>query len=202
MNENNFSDIMSQIEGKWKIFILSKLAVHGTQRYTELKEFMPEASDQILTNKLKELEENNLVRREIFQTMPPKVEYSITEKGQRLNQIICLLDHWATNKPILYKTKYVHCEVGFALNFISGKWKLFLLSQLIETKRFMELKSILPEITKKMLTNQLRELEIDGLIHREVYPVIPPKVEYSLTEEGKELLPVLELLKAWSEEDY
>nr|WP_326104688.1 winged helix-turn-helix transcriptional regulator [Paenibacillus favisporus] len=99
-----------------------------------------------------------------------------------------------------FKNKYLQCEVGFALNFISGKWKLFLLGQLIETKRFMELKSILPEITKKMLTNQLRELEVDGLVHREVYPVIPPKVEYSLTEKGKELIPILDLLKEWNNE--
>ncbi|MEK4664538.1 winged helix-turn-helix transcriptional regulator [Priestia sp. FSL H7-0729] len=201
MSENIFQEIMYQIEGKGKIFILNELALHGTQRYSELKLLLPHSSDQLLTNKLKELLKYNLISRTIFLTVPPKVEYSITVKGQNLIEIVCLLDHWATHKPILYKNKYFHCEVGFFLNFISGKWKLFLLDQLTETKRFMELKSSLPEITKKMLTHQLRELEMDGIVHREVYPEIPPRVEYSLTENGKELIPLLNLLKAWGKND-
>src|SRR5689334_1265816 len=99
MSKNNIHEMMSQIEGKWKIFILNKLAVNGTQRYKELKQLMPEASDQLLTNKLKELEKDNLIYREIFQMVPPKVEYSLTEKGLNLNHIIYLLDNWAKKDP-------------------------------------------------------------------------------------------------------
>lgn len=65
------------------------------------------------------------------------------------------------------------------------------------TKRFSELKTLLPKITQKMLTSQLRELEADQIVHREVYPVVPPKVEYSLTEHGQSLIPVLESMYAW-----
>ncbi|WP_274856828.1 winged helix-turn-helix transcriptional regulator [Bacillus methanolicus] len=85
------------------------------------------------------------------------------------------------------------------LSVIEGKWKLVILCHLglKGTKRFMELKKLIPNITQKMLTNQLRELEEDGLVHREVYPVVPPKVEYSLTEQGKSLMSVLKMLEDW-----
>ncbi|NJK50407.1 winged helix-turn-helix transcriptional regulator [Candidatus Gracilibacteria bacterium] len=66
-----------------------------------------------------------------------------------------------------------------------------------EIKRFGELQRALVGITQKMLTEQLRELEADGIIHREVYPQIPPKVEYSLTELGKSLQPILETMHEW-----
>ncbi|WP_242009762.1 winged helix-turn-helix transcriptional regulator [Halalkalibacter nanhaiisediminis] len=82
---------------------------------------------------------------------------------------------------------------------IEGKWKLVLLCHLgiKGTKRFSELKKLIPAITQKMLTNQLRELEDDGLVHREVYPVVPPKVEYSLTDKGKSLMPMIKILEEW-----
>nr|WP_302599891.1 helix-turn-helix domain-containing protein [uncultured Cellulosilyticum sp.] len=76
---------------------------------------------------------------------------------------------------------------------ISGKWKILILWYLShQTLRFSDLKKKLPEITQKMLTNQLRSLEDDGLISRTVYPVVPPKVEYALTDMGKQMLPLLE----------
>lgn len=65
------------------------------------------------------------------------------------------------------------------------------------TKRFGELKSLMPGITQRMLVNQLRELEVDRIVHREVYPVVPPKVEYSLTEQGQTLMPILDSMYEW-----
>lgn len=65
------------------------------------------------------------------------------------------------------------------------------------TKRFSELKALLPNITPKMMTNQLRELEADQIVHRKVYAVVPPKVEYSLTENGVTLMPILESMYSW-----
>ena len=65
------------------------------------------------------------------------------------------------------------------------------------TKRFGELKSLIPGITQRMLVNQLRELEADSIIHREVYPVVPPKVEYSLTSHGESLIPILDSMYEW-----
>ncbi|MFB4164294.1 winged helix-turn-helix transcriptional regulator [Alteribacillus sp. JSM 102045] len=92
-----------------------------------------------------------------------------------------------------------NCEKELTLSLIGGKWKMIILWHLGQegTKRFGELKRMLPNITQKMLTKQLRELEEDQLIHREVYPVVPPKVEYSLTEHGETLIPILEAMYQW-----
>ncbi|MFB3162333.1 winged helix-turn-helix transcriptional regulator [Neobacillus sp. 179-J 1A1 HS] len=80
-----------------------------------------------------------------------------------------------------------------------GKWKLVILNHILEngTLRFSELHRLIPNITKKMLTTQLRELEYNDIINRKVYAQIPPKVEYSITEYGKGLLPVLEPMHNW-----
>lgn len=91
------------------------------------------------------------------------------------------------------------CEKQLTLSVICGKWKMSILWYLGEsgTKRFGELKTMLPGITQKTLVLKLRELEEDLLVHREVYPVIPPKVEYSLTENGRNLIPILETMYDW-----
>ncbi len=93
------------------------------------------------------------------------------------------------------------CPVETCLYFISDKWKILIIRELMGgTKRFNELKRTLAPITQKMLTQQLREMESDGLVYRKVYPVVPPKVEYSLTELGVSLLPVIQVMKKWGED--
>ena len=90
------------------------------------------------------------------------------------------------------------CPVGITLDLIGGKYKALILWHLSDgTMRFSELRKTISGATAKMLTQQLRELESQSLIHREVYPVIPPKVEYSLTELGKSLMPVLSSMRDW-----
>ena len=90
------------------------------------------------------------------------------------------------------------CPVEATLEMIGGKYKALILWHLSEGKlRFSQLKKVISNATPKMLTQQLRELETHKLIHREVYPVIPPKVEYSLTETGKSLIPVLQAMRDW-----
>ena len=91
------------------------------------------------------------------------------------------------------------CPVEMAVNLVGGKWKLVILYQLVThgTRRFNELRRALPTITQRTLTRQLRELENDGLINRKVYAEIPPKVEYSLTDTGRSLHPVLLQLQDW-----
>lgn len=90
------------------------------------------------------------------------------------------------------------CPVGTTLDLIGGKYKALILWHLSSnTMRFSELHKQVNNATAKMLTQQLRELESDNLIHREVYPVIPPKVEYSLTELGRSLLPILVAMRDW-----
>lgn len=91
------------------------------------------------------------------------------------------------------------CRVEDALGILVGKWKPIILLQLLQegTKRFSELKRSLPGITQKMLTKQLRELEEEDIVARVVYPQVPPKVEYSITEYGKSLEPILEAMHEW-----
>jgi DNA-binding HxlR family transcriptional regulator len=97
--------------------------------------------------------------------------------------------------------KHYQCPVEATLDVIGGKWKPIILWQLrTEKLRFSGLQQSMKGISPKMLTKQLRELEGNGLILREIYPEIPPKVEYSLTELGKTVLPVLDALCKWGNE--
>ena len=91
------------------------------------------------------------------------------------------------------------CPVDATINMIGGKYKSLILWKLMTetTLRFSQLQKEIPSATPKMLTQQLRELEANGLIHRHVYPVVPPKVEYSLTNFGKSIRPVLESMYIW-----
>lgn len=90
------------------------------------------------------------------------------------------------------------CPVEAALERIGGKWKGIALYHLLEgTKRYSELRRDIGNVTQRMLTKQLRELEKDGLVVRTVYPVVPPHVEYSLSEKGRTLEPVLLALRDW-----
>jgi DNA-binding HxlR family transcriptional regulator len=94
--------------------------------------------------------------------------------------------------------KTYHCPVEAALDVIGGKWKPLILWALGDNVlRFGELQKGLPGVNAKMLTKQLRELEEDGVIRRTVYPEVPPRVEYSITEFGKTLFPVLQALCNW-----
>ena len=91
-----------------------------------------------------------------------------------------------------------NCPVEATLELIGGKYKALILWHLSEKKlRFSELRKVIKNATPKMLTQQLRELESNALIHREVFPVIPPKVEYSLTETGRSLMPILVAMRDW-----
>lgn len=93
----------------------------------------------------------------------------------------------------------VNCPVERTLKVIGGRWKVLILRELFPgVRRFGQLHRALSGITQKMLTQQLRELEEDGIIHREVYLQVPPKVEYSLTTLGESLKPILDSMHEWS----
>ncbi|WP_405170295.1 helix-turn-helix domain-containing protein [Paenibacillus sp. FSL H8-0280] len=93
----------------------------------------------------------------------------------------------------------VYCKFGTALDILTGKWKSLILLRLLSngTMRFSELQKAIPDISKKMLTQQLKELEYHDIVHREVYAQIPPKVEYSITEYGQLMKPVLQTMSDW-----
>lgn len=98
------------------------------------------------------------------------------------------------------RTSFVTCPVSAMLQLIGGKYKALILWHLVQgKKRYGALSRLISQATPKMLTQQLRELEADGLVTRTVYPVVPPKVEYALTAFGLSLKPVLDRMYAWGE---
>ena len=97
----------------------------------------------------------------------------------------------------------VTCEMEVTIKMIGGKCKPLILEHLIAhgTQRFSQLQRQLPQVSQRTLTNQLRELEADGLLTRRVYPQVPPRVEYTITPKGQSLSEILELMCGWSEKN-
>lgn len=92
----------------------------------------------------------------------------------------------------------IRCPVSRTVKVIGGKWKPLIIYHLSEgVRRNGQLRRAIPEITQKMLTQQLRELEGDGLVEREIFPVVPPRVDYRLTDLGKSVLPILDAMASW-----
>jgi DNA-binding HxlR family transcriptional regulator len=97
------------------------------------------------------------------------------------------------------KNALTQCPVTYTLEKIGGRWKPIIIYNLMSgTKRYSELKKLIPAITEKMLIQHLKQLEADNLVYRKAKPVIPPFVEYSLTDSGKELRPVLDAMVGWA----
>lgn len=98
------------------------------------------------------------------------------------------------------KVKSYHCPVEAAMDVVGGKYKAMIVYELIGgTRRYHEIQKSVPQATPRMLSKQLKELEEDGVINRVLYPVVPPKTEYSLTDMGKTLVPIVEALCKWGE---
>lgn len=92
------------------------------------------------------------------------------------------------------------CPVETTLMLIGDKWKVLILRDLMPgTRRFGELKKSIGSVSQKVLTTQLRDMEANGLVHREVYAEVPPRVEYSLTEVGRSLKPILDAMSTWGQ---
>lgn len=101
-------------------------------------------------------------------------------------------------KVIVLNGQEFHCAMDVTMNYIGGKWKTVVLWYLRkDKKRFSELKRLIPNITEKMLSLQLKTLENDGIVGRKLYAEVPPKVEYFLTDFGKSLIPTLEQIALW-----
>jgi DNA-binding HxlR family transcriptional regulator len=103
--------------------------------------------------------------------------------------------------PVRTQIRGQRCPVKTAVAVLGGKWKPLIVFYLRSgTRRFSELRRLIPEATHQMLAHQLRQLEADGVVARTVHPVVPPKVEYSLTPLGRKLEPILDLLEHWGNE--
>ena len=101
-------------------------------------------------------------------------------------------------KVFVLEGKEYHCAMDITMDYIGGKWKTVVLWYLRkDKKRFSELRKLIPNITEKMLSLQLKDLETDGIVKRKIYPEVPPKVEYYLTDFGKTLVPMLEEIAKW-----
>ncbi len=101
-------------------------------------------------------------------------------------------------KVFMLEGKEYHCAMDITMDYIGGKWKTVVLWYLRkDKKRFSELRKLIPNITEKMLSLQLKDLENDGLVKRKIYPEVPPRVEYYLTDFGKTLIPMLEEIAKW-----
>jgi DNA-binding HxlR family transcriptional regulator len=101
-------------------------------------------------------------------------------------------------KALLLRGNKFHCAMDVTMHFIGGKWKTVVLWYLRkDKKRFGELKKLIPDITEKMLSLQLKTLEEDGIVKRTIYPEVPPRVEYEMTDFGRTLIPMLEEIALW-----
>lgn len=98
------------------------------------------------------------------------------------------------------KAKTFQCPMELSMAIIGGKYKGVIIWHLIDNKlRYSELQKVVPKATPKMLSQQLKELEADGIVQRKLYPVVPPKTEYSLTELGKTIVPIILELEKWGD---
>lgn len=117
------------------------------------------------------------------------------------NKIVCMRKLNSTN-ALNEQWLNSSCGMAYTLSVIGGRWKAAILHQLLRGKlRYKELKELLPNISERMLSLQLRELESDGIITREVYAEVPPKVEYFLSEKGWSMQPILEMMSNWGQEN-
>lgn len=116
---------------------------------------------------------------------------------------VLLMDEFRAEIRRKIKSGEFNCEKELTLSVISGKWKITMLYYLSinGVLRFSEIKRLFPTITHKVLTNQVRELEEDGVVQREVFPEVPPRVEYRLTKLGESLMPIIMMMYEWGKQN-
>jgi DNA-binding HxlR family transcriptional regulator len=179
------------VGGKWKFWILYHL-LGGTRRFGEMRRLLPEASRQMLTIQLRELEQIGLLRRQIYVQVPPKVEYSLTEVGWSLEPLLRQTETWGQ-----WYGEQIGPQYDWLMS-LGGRWKFWIWYQLLSgPKRFSEVQRLLPQASRQMLALQLRELEQMGVLHRQTGAQGSLKVEYSLSELGQQSEPMLRQMYAW-----
>ena len=185
------------VSGKLKFWIWWSL-LSGTKRFGELQRLIPQASRQMLTTQLRELEQVGVISRQVYAVLPPKVEYTLTDVSRQSEPMMRQFYAWGR-----------WCAAEMGLNFddwlmlMSGKWLFWIWWHLLSgTKRFRDLQRLLPQANQQILSVQLRELERIGVIHRQVSAQGPAKgpakVEYSLTAMGRQSEPMMRGMHMWA----
>jgi DNA-binding HxlR family transcriptional regulator len=178
------------MSGTWRVKILSAL-LPGTKRFVELLRKLDGVSQPILSRYLKELEMSGLITRKVYPVIPPKVEYSLTEPGQKFAIISQKIETWCLHYFNNYDNAIIKKRFG-------GKWKTKILLTLHrKTCRFGILRNELQNITQSELARHLTARANDNMIQRKIYAEIPPKVEYSLTEQAKEYVLIVIQFLEW-----
>jgi DNA-binding HxlR family transcriptional regulator len=180
------------VGGKWKFWIWYHL-LSGTKRFGELQRLIPQASRQMLTIQLRELEQMGFLHRQVYMQKVPKVEYSLTELGWKLEPMLRQMYAWGQ-----WYGDQMGLEFDGWLVSLGGRWRFWIWYYLFSgNKRFSELQRLIPQASRQTLTLQLRELEQMGVLYRQVSVQGPPKVEYALTELGQMSEPMLRQMVAW-----
>lgn len=191
---------LSIIKDKWKNRILWNLH-RSDLRFNELQKILNPISKKVLSSKLQEMENHGLIKKDIYLETPLRVIYSITDLGKSLKPIFDAMDFWGQYFITFHKTSNNELPIELdvlTLSIIGDKWTDRILKELDpQPKRFAQLKKDLHPISQKVLTECLRELESLSLVQRTIYPEVPPKVEYSLTELGWSLKPLLTEMHHW-----
>lgn len=176
------------VGGKWKFWIMYQL-LSGPKRFGELQRLFPQVSRQMLTIQLRELEQTGILHRQVYYQVPPKVEYQLSEVGQRLEPIIRQMDAWGKEY-----NEQSEQEVDWLIS-LGGRWTFWIWYQLLSgPKRFGELQKLLAPISQHMLTLKLRELEQMGMLTRRDSAL---KGEYRLSQQGQNAGPLLHQIYAW-----
>lgn len=180
------------VGGKWKFWIWYHL-LSGPKRFGELQRLLPQASRQMLTIQLRELEHLGLLHRDVSVQGPPRVDYELSELGWSGEPVLRQMRAWAQ-----WYGEQTGREYGEWLVSLGGRWKFWIWYHLFRgPKRFGELQRLLPQANRQTLTVQLRELEQMGVLRRKVSAQMPPKVEYTLTELGQRSEATLRQMYAW-----
>ena len=179
------------VGGKWKFWIWYHL-LDGPKRIGALQRLIPQASRQMLTMQLRELEAVGVIHRKVYPQLPPKVEYSLTDLGCQSEPMMRQFYAWGK-----WCAEQMGVDFGEWMMVMSSRWLLWIWYHLVSgPKRYSELQRLLPQANRQILAVRLNDLEQMGVVHREV-AAQGAKIYYSLTEMGRRSEPMLRATYAW-----
>lgn len=210
MNIKDIEYALHVFTDKWKPIILYYALREEQMRYRDFQRVMPHITNRMLTLKLRTLVDDGLLTKIESKDKRKKVMYSTTTEGESLAPILRFMNQWGEVHLPPDQVSFPHednpghvCSALTTIETINGKWKPYIIVEMLKgTKRFTQLLQQYPSMSKRTLSNHLGRLEEDGLIERIVYDEIPPRVDYSITEYGETLRPLLKQLEDWGRTYY